>query len=42
MASSMAGGAIGKNLYEEVIDTFSSILGSHPGYRPVHAKGGYV
>ena len=38
MASSM-GGAVGKDLYEQVIDTLNSIFGSHPGYRPVHAKG---
>ena len=39
MASSMAGGAIAKSLYEDVIGTLSPIFGSHPGYRPVHAKG---
>jgi catalase len=39
MASSMAGGAIGKDVYEEAIDTLNAIFGSHPGYRPVHAKG---
>lgn len=39
MAGSMTGGAIGKDLYEQVIDALNSIFGSHPGYRPVHAKG---
>lgn len=38
MASSTAG-AVEKNLYEQVIDALNSIFGSHPGYRPVHAKG---
>jgi len=39
MGTSATGGAIGKNLYEQVIDTLNSIFGSHPGYRPLHAKG---
>ncbi|MGA8593457.1 MAG: catalase family peroxidase [Bryobacteraceae bacterium] len=38
MASSTVG-AVEKNLYEQVIDVLNSIFGSHPGYRPVHAKG---
>lgn len=38
MASSAAGTAE-KNLYEQVIDTLNAIFGSHPDYRPVHAKG---
>jgi catalase len=28
-----------ENLYEQVIDTLNEIFGSHPGFRPVHAKG---
>ncbi len=32
-------GAAEKNLYEQVIDALNSIFGSHPGFRPVHAKG---
>lgn len=39
MSSSGAGGALEKNLYEQVIDAFNAIFGSHPGYRPLHAKG---
>lgn len=39
MSSSGAGGAAEKNLYEQVIDALNAIFGSHPGYRPVHAKG---
>jgi catalase len=39
MASSMAGGTFPKGLSEQVIDTLNTIFGSHPGYRPVHAKG---
>jgi catalase len=38
MASSTVG-VVEKNLYEQVIDTLNAIFGSHPGYRPVHAKG---
>lgn len=38
MASSAAGAAE-KNLYEQVINTLNAIFGSHPGHRPVHAKG---
>jgi catalase len=36
---SSAGGAVEKNLYEQVIDALNVVFGSHPGYRPVHAKG---
>lgn len=39
MSSSGAGGAAEKNLYEQVIHVLNEIFGSHPGYRPVHAKG---
>lgn len=39
MAGSTAGGATGKDLYEQVIYALNSIFGSHSGYRPVHAKG---
>ena len=39
MAGSTAGGATGKDLYQQVIDALNSIFGSHSGYRPVHAKG---
>ena len=39
MSSSGAGGAAERNLYGQVIDALNAIFGSHPGYRPVDAKG---
>lgn len=39
MAGSTTGGATGKDLYEQVIDSLNSIFGSHASYRPAHAIG---
>lgn len=38
MASSTPS-ATQQNLSEQIIDALTSIFGSHPGHRPVHAKG---
>lgn len=29
-----------RRTYEQLIDTLQTLFGTHPGFRPVHAKGG--